>query len=230
MNHRQKSPLVVFDLDSTLFNVSTRTQKIIFDFCSTPEFLKKYSAEIASLKMIQVLAKDWGLREPLERHAIRGTIGFFEDLRLYWRHHFFSNEYLRYDIPYEGALEYVNSLSEAGLQVIYMTGRDRPHMFDGTVASLQQHGFPLKNADASLYMKPARGSAEDEDFKSTMFAELKKHHSLIYFFENEPVILNKVKAVHPEIKMIFMDTVHCGRETAPPGLPSIPGKFEVSLL
>lgn len=216
---------MVFDLDSTLYNVSVRTQKIVLDFANDPHFQEKYPEETHRLKTIQVQPKDWGLREPLERHAVRGTISFFEDLRNFWRTRFFSNEYLVYDIPYPGAVDYVNSIA-AAVRVVYLTGRDRPQMYEGTVASLLQHQFPLGNHDSTLFMKPAKGSAEDEDYKANMLSELKRQHSLIYFFENEPVILNKVRAIHPDINMIFMDTVHCGRETPPPDLPVIPGRFE----
>jgi hypothetical protein len=221
-----ENPLVVFDLDSTLFNVSFRTQNILQDFANEGTFQKKYPEEVASLKTIQVLSKDWGIRESLARHAIRGTITFFEELRLYWRERFFASHYLKHDQPYPGAVTYVNSLFDADLRVIYLTGRDRPHMFEGTVASLKQHGFPLENEELQLFMKPAKGSTEDEDFKALIMHELRRDHRHVFLFDNEPVILNKVLKEHPDIHAIFMDTVHCGRETPPPGLPVIPGVFE----
>ncbi len=226
MDLRGKDPLVVFDLDSTLFNVSFRTQNILNDFAHEPEVIKKYPEQISSLKMIQVLAKDWGLRQALERHEVRGTITFFEDIRRYWRQHFFSNKYLKFDQPYSGAVDYVNSLFAANLRVIYLTGRDRPNMFHGTVESLRQHGFTLNDDSTELFMKPAKGTTEDEDFKSTILHDLKRDHGHVFLFDNEPVILNKILAEHPEITAIYMDTVNCGRELAPLGLPTIYGAFE----
>ncbi|MGZ3689848.1 MAG: hypothetical protein ACXVAX_00005, partial [Pseudobdellovibrio sp.] len=51
--------LAVFDLDSTLFNVSSRTQKIL------DEYADLHQLEV--LKSVEIRLEDWGLKEALIR-------------------------------------------------------------------------------------------------------------------------------------------------------------------
>ncbi|GAH00209.1 unnamed protein product, partial [marine sediment metagenome] len=43
-----------------------------------------------------------------------------------WRKKFFNGEYLKYDEPVPGSVEFVNELSDSGALIIYLTGRDAP--------------------------------------------------------------------------------------------------------
>lgn len=223
---KDQKTVSVFDLDSTLYNVSTRTQKILVDFSNDANVGLKYSAHKERLKTIQVLPSDWGIRESLIRAGLEAPLDFFEELRNYWRRHFFSNEYLKHDIPYEGAVEYVAAIREAGVPVMYLTGRDRPDMFRGTVESLAACGFPLEDEAKHLFMKPAKGFAEDEDYKVQILGQIAREYDHVYFFENEPVIINKVLKSNLKVNIIFMDTVHSRREDVPTSLRVIKGRFE----
>lgn len=215
------SKLAIFDLDSTLFNVSGRSMRILQDFCNDPLMVEKYPADIERLKLIRVLPSDWGIREAIVRQGWEAPPDFFVAVRDFWRTHFFSNQYLIYDRPYDGALEYVKAIADAGIEIKYLTGRDRPDMFEGTVEGLRKWGFPLENEMSQLYMKPAKSSGEDEDFKTSMILQFARDFSSIYFFENEPVIINKVLIAAPQVKVVFLDTVHSRQAIVPPHLPMI---------
>ena len=224
---REKSIVSVFDLDSTLFNVSTRTQKILVDFANDPTVGTKFGPQKERLKKIQVLHTDWGIRESLVRDGLEASLDFFEEVRSYWHKHFFSNEYLKYDVPYEGAIEYVKAIQAACVPVKYLTGRDRPNMFKGTVEGLKQWGLPLVDESQDLYMKPTKTFGEDEDYKVQILGQIAKEYEHIYFFENEPVIINRVLKSNLKVNIIFMDTVHSRREDVASGLSVIKGRFEV---
>lgn len=221
---KDEKSVAVFDLDSTLYNVSTRTQKILFDFSVDPNVGLKFPEQKARLKTIKVLPSDWGIRESLIRDGLMASLDFFEELRNYWHERFFSNEYLKYDIPYDGAVEYVKAIHDAGIQVMYLTGRDRPNMFKGTIESFKQWGLPIADEAKELYMKPAKTFGEDEDYKVQILTQIAKDFDHIYFFENEPVIINRVLKSSLKVNVVFMDTVHSRRETVE-GLRVIKGKF-----
>ncbi|OFZ19009.1 MAG: hypothetical protein A2Z20_11555 [Bdellovibrionales bacterium RBG_16_40_8] len=218
---RNDTPLVIFDLDSTLFDVSHRTQLIIEAFANESKFKKLYTDETTRLLSVRVASEDWGLSESLIKANFNPTKNFFKDLYNYWRKYFFSSRYLYADLPYKGAVEYVNELYNNGVKIFYLTGRDEKNMRSGTVKSLTHWKFPTNNLESILLMKPTKGSIKDDDFKSHMLLKLKHLSKHIWFFENEPIIIDKVRRSLPEIKVVWVDTTHSGRAQPPKNLTVI---------
>mgnify|MGYP002382211686 CR=1 FL=1 len=106
-----KKVLVVFDLDSTLFDVSPRTQKILWDFADVPVFQTRFPAETQNLKKVTTLRTDWGFDAGLERAGLHtASEEFRQTLLAYWRKNFFSNHYLQFDHLYEGAREFLQEI------------------------------------------------------------------------------------------------------------------------
>ena len=209
LNAQKLRTLAVFDLDSTLFNVSTRTQKILNEFAELHQ--------IEKLRDVEVKQEDWGIKEALLRagYSLETDIEMLKTLRDFWSERFFSNEYLHYDVPYLGAISFVQALEDAGCEIKYLTGRDYARMHKGTVEVLNKWGFPLK--DNSLFLKPEKGQ-EDELFKHDWFKDFDmKPYQKIYFFENEPINVNAIIGSYPEIEVVFLDTTHARKQevTAP---------------
>ena len=46
-------------------------------------------------------------------------------------------------------------------------------------------------------------------------SELIKISKNIWFFENEPVIIHKIKSTYPKIKIVWIDTTHSRRQLPP---------------
>jgi hypothetical protein len=196
--------LAVFDLDSTLFNVSTRTQKILHEYAETHL--------LQELKNVEIRLEDWGLKEALLRqgYTIEKDLELLESVRDFWSERFFSNEYLHYDVPYPGAVNFLQDLAETGCEINYLTGRDWARMGKGTKEVLKKWNFPL--ADNGLFLKPEK-SQDDELFKHDWFKKL--NHSTyekIFFFENEPVNVNAILESCPEVEIIFLDTTHSRKQ------------------
>ena len=222
------SPLIaVFDLDSTLFNVTQRTQRILHDFAGDPEMQRLYPNECAQLKISETEHTDWGIRQTLVRSGIRSELLFFEAVREFWAKHFFSNPYLDWDIPYTGAVDFTRSIFEAGARIMYLTGRDRPRMETGTITGLKKWNFPLVNPVSDLIMKPDR-HLRDESFKASELERFCAEDSDVWFFENEPVIINHVRRQCPNVNLVFIDSVHSGREASPADLPVIQMHYTLS--
>ncbi len=205
-NAQNKSSICVFDLDSTLFNVSPRSQKILHEFADLhklPDLLK-----------IQVEYTDWGVYESLVRSGYEKDhhTEMHLSLKEFWTKHFFSNEYLHYDTPYLGAVYFVQSLAKNKCPIHYLTGRDVHRMEKGTIDVLNKWLFPLNKKQ--LHLKPHR-SEEDKIYKYERLKKLSEDNPdrEIYFFENEPVIINYVAELLPHINIVFMNTTHSRKDT-----------------
>ena len=211
MQHANKEGSIhcVFDLDSTLFNVTPRTEVILKEMIQEEFFMIHYPSEVKKLRNLLVRHDDWGIKEVLARSGVNCP-QFYNKAKDYWSNNFFSNDYLKYDKPYEGAVDFVNELYHRGAHITYLTGRDQVRMMAGTIASLKQWKFPVDIDFTHLALKPHLRK-DDTEFKCTYLKGLLPQHEHLYFFDNEPYILHKVHETLPAIQIIFMDSVHSGR-------------------
>lgn len=174
-NSGQRS-LVVFDLDSTLFDVSPRLERILLDFAMIPFNQRRFPQHIPALLKIKTLRQDWGIVGALQRAGLDSVDSEFQEAILsYWKNSFFSNHYLQFDNVYEGALEFVQAVDAAGSEIAYLTGRDVDRMGVGSIENLRQWNFPLHDK-AKLILKPHR-SLDDAQFKTDWFIEQAKESS-----------------------------------------------------
>lgn len=217
--------LAVFDLDSTLFEVSPRTQAILEDFSKHPLMQSRFPEETQKLSQVFADPKDWGIRPTLERSQIKATLDFFESFRTFWVEKFFSNDFLHHDQLYDGALEFVHDLHQAGAVIKYLTGRDQMRMGEGTLRVLKKWNFPLAHPETHLILKP-HPHMEDALYKVDRLRILSQRYDEIWFFENEPVIIHAVRDKLPDIKVIFVDTIHSGQSSPPDGIPRIKSSFK----
>lgn len=214
--------LVVFDIDSTLFNVSPRVEKILLDFAAEPTHEADFPQQVQILKSIRTQGNDWGFKNALERAGLVGhPPEFHQALHNYWYERFFSNEYLHHDLPYAGAVDYVNAVSKKGAEIVYLTGRDTERMGPGSVRTLQQAGFPLDDQNARLVLKPHK-SLDDAEFKTNWFTALpRNHYANMWFFENEPVNIHHLRQRLPEVSVVFFESTHAGKALPPQDIPRI---------
>jgi hypothetical protein len=221
-NSNEKPPLFVFDLDSTLFDVSPRLEKVLLDIAEIPEFKNRFPEVIPYFKNIKTLKNDWGFREVLKRAGIdHDHYELFETVRHYWVERFFSNEYIHYDEPYPGAVDFVNRIAKAQIPIVYLTGRDVHRMEKGSREVLKKWNFPLDDHYFKLVLKPHR-EMNDALFKKDWFFTLPKNeYSNYVFFENDPVNIHLIRKELPEVNIIFFDSTHSGAQKKPDDLPTI---------
>ena len=226
--------LAVFDLDSTLFDLKGRHKSIVARFAGCEAMRKRYPTTVLLLENISFISKDWGIDTALKRVGIDPVrdSSFWNELHDHWNYWFFHNEHLKDDRPLPGAVDYVKALMREGAHVMYLTGRDVCRMQKGTEASLAQWGFPV-HAEAGaapesvvVKLKPD-ACMVDEKFKLDILRHLTTAYDTIVFFENEPVNLNIVAKNLPHVQLVFIDTVHSGREDILPGINRVP-HFEIS--
>lgn len=225
---RQTRLAVIFDLDSTLFGVSPRTEFILRQLGNELTFRDTYREAAEILLAAEVRPSDYSVREILARTPLQPTPELIDRIRLYWRDHFFSGAWLHKDEVYPGAREYVERLQQLGAHIVYLTGRHEGRMREGTEQVLKAHGFPLPTP-ADLLMKPLE-SETDEHFKVTALKELNTRFDDIWFFENEPVIIHDVRKALPLIQMIYVDSAHSKKAEPPTDLPTITPDYRPGLV
>jgi hypothetical protein len=216
-----KDALMVFDLDSTLFDVSPRLEKIMKDFANQPEILTKFSSSAKKLSSIQFLPTDWGIKGAFLRTNLdKEPAEFLEKAKQFWHNNFFSDHYLKFDTAFEQAAEFIQTLQSAGSHIAYLTGRDTHRMGKGSIEKLKADNFPI-NDTATLHLKPQAGD-DDGDFKLRWFKETsEKKYKEIWFVENEPVNLHLVMNHLPHINCIFFESTHAGKKSPPTSIPRI---------
>ncbi len=217
-----KKSLAVFDLDSTLFDVSPRLQQILVDFALHPAHKKQFPEQVQLFKNIRTERKDWGIKNALERAGLdKHHPEFLTAVRDFWIERFFANEYLQYDLPFDGAVEYVTSVANLGAEVVYLTGRDVQRMGAGSALTLKKWGFPLDNIQTHLVLKPHK-DLDDAQFKTDWFASLPENKfSDVWFFENEPVNIHHLREQLPHVNVIFFESTHAGKAEPPVDIPAI---------
>lgn len=208
-------PTLVFDLDSTIFEVRTRTLRILKEFIrSNPgrcERLAAISLQLKPQDLLYTLEETiqpygYDLLDP-ERVALRA------DLLAFWKERFFSSEYLLHDLPVPGSRSYVGAVWRGGAKIIYLTGRERAPMIRGTEAQLRHWGFPVSGPHVSLAMKPTK-EMEDSDFKDAFLDELSQRSEVLALYDNEPANFAGFQKSFPSAKLFFRYST-CSAKPAP---------------
>lgn len=197
-----RAPVVVFDLDATLYDNRPRTLEILMEY---REAILESQPEVAdALATLTAERIEYLLSDTLRGCGLTAA-GIIADATRFWHERFFTDDYLQHDAPLEGAAEYVRACHEAGAILVYLTGRDVPGMFLGTVASLRDCGFPIGVAGVELVLKPD-ANLPDEAFKRGALPTLDRLGDLVAFFDNEPANCNLAKAMYPDATVVLLET------------------------
>ena len=192
----------MFDLDGTLYDNRPRTLQILMEYSDE---VRQHDPEVAdALSTLDGQKVRYLLSDTLRECALSHP-DVVRDVTQYWRERFFSDDYCGFDVPMDGAPEYVRTCYEAGASIVYLTGRDVPGMFVGTVASLRDHAFPLGVAGVELVLKPDATLA-DEAFKRSALPSLNRAGEVIAVFDNEPANCNIARGLFPTAEIALLDT------------------------
>lgn len=201
-------PVVIFDLDGTLFHTGFRSKQIFLDHAREQGDTTLEN----KLNAIDPVAVSYVVRKTLIESGITDSTTL-KALIDSWRRKFFSDDYLQYDEQVPGSVAFVNALHDSGTLIVYLTGRDAPGMLLGTTASLAARGFPVGVAGTELIMKPER-YMKTYRFKAQALSYIGQLGKVIAFFENEPENLNLGSERFPEAIACFLETHH--KPNAPP--------------
>lgn len=208
IKHSDKKPVLLLDLDSTLFEVAPRTHAIISAWRKNTR--EKYEILLSKLDSISPSQIGYSLADTFKTlgldmndSAIKAA---FLELKDFWWEKFFTNEYLHHDKTYPRANLFAQKAYEMGASIVYLTGREEKPMIEGTIKNLIRDGFPWDPKRTVLLM---RQSAEQSDLehKACASEKIRQMGMLIASFENEPQNIVALYREFPESMHIFMDTV-----------------------
>jgi hypothetical protein len=219
--------VLILDLDSCLVSVSPRTFQIFKEFASSSE-LEEYSQDIDEFKTV---VQSWENFEEVyyPREFLKHNTGFemnedlYEVFLKYWRERFFSNEYLKYDFPYPGALEFSKAALNSYIPIVYLTGRPQEFMKPGTYEQLKILGFPDPESTENVGLIMKSGiQTNDIEFKFDSLKKLNDSVDYGIFIDNENPNLKFCLEKESKIKGYIFDSVHSGRSIGDlfPKLPS----------
>ncbi len=195
----EENSMVVFDIDSTIMNTAPRNYRILLEASESYPSLKK------AVEKLSVCNMGWNIVDDLK------SVGFKEEKILYsvkefWAEKFFTDEYVLYDEPYEGAVDFVNRVRKTGAFLYYLTGRDVPNMKKGTVESFKKHNLPVDKG-VEFHLKPDF-NVPDLKFKKEALRDIKSHKKrVVAIFENEPANANLFKKNFPESDVFCINTI-----------------------
>ncbi|MGE0790114.1 MAG: haloacid dehalogenase-like hydrolase [Sandaracinaceae bacterium] len=210
-----RAPVVVFDLDATLFDNRPRTLEILMEL---REEVAADDPELAdALITLEVDRIQYLLSDTLKGCGIYRA-DLVKQITSYWHERFFRDEYIACDVPMPGAPEFARAIYEAGAVVAYLTGRDIPGMLVGTVAKLRDEGFPIAVAGTELILKPDE-HMHDEAFKRGALPTLARVGEIVAFFDNEPANCNLARSMYPDAIVSLLETQKVPGAPAPdPGV------------
>ncbi len=204
-------PVVVFDLDGTLFDNRPRSLAILLELADL--WRSREPAAAAKLHAARVEDLAYLLTDSLSNVGITQT-HLVAEAEVYWRERFFIDPHLKHDVPLPGAVQFAKDCYAAGALLVYFTGRDLPLMGAGTFASLRDCGFPIGVIGTELVLKPD-AAMPDEAFKRMVGPDLARVGEVIALFDNEPGNCNVLGEHFPGADSCLLDTQHL------PGAPSL---------
>ncbi len=207
---RAERPVLVLDLDGTLYDNRPRTIRILHAFAAA---LPGESARDATVIL--------GLAPADLKYRLEDTLGprgvspaVIDAARAQWARRFFTDAACADDVPHRGAVPFVRECYARGATVVYLTGRDVPGMLVGTVRTLRDDGFPIGLPRVELVLKPTF-EENDTAFKRRMLDPMDELGRVVATFENEPGNTNLFHARWPSAWSVLVDT-QCA-----PGAPAL---------
>ena len=205
-------PVVVFDLDSTLFDNRYRTWRLLLEWAEQSGD-RAAAARIRALPIAEVV---YSLSENMARVGLEGPRA--EAAKAYWLAHFFSDRGAEMDWPEAGAVAYVREVHRRGGIVVYLTGRDAPRMATGTTESLRTWGFPVGVPDVVLMLKPEK-ETKDLTYKRQATAAIEALGTVVAAFDNQPENVLLFAKTWPKATTVWLETNHS------PGAPEVPARI-----
>ncbi len=198
-------PVVVFDIDSTLYDTGPRNMRILEDFAeSQREGHPDLDAWVARARLTPV---GWNVMEALRRAGCEDE-SLLNALRGFWNHRFFTDTFVVFDEPVPGAPAFARGCHSRGAFLYYLTGRHVGGMELGTVQALVRDGFPFGCGRTLLHLKPDFHTP-DAVFKDEAMRDIRAlRGEVVATFENEPGNANLFQASFPEAEGVLLLTTH----------------------
>jgi hypothetical protein len=201
----QGKGVLVFDLDSTVFDNRPRQARIV----------REYGAQknLPALTKVQAFhfTNGWDLKHACTAVGLSDADAesIFRDLKAFWGARFFTSPYCRDDIEIVGAPRYLQACVKSGAKLVYVTGRHE-EMRAGSMEAMARCGMPVPGGSVSLMMKPTLRESDDA-YKRVAHQLLEEMGTVLAAFDNEPTHVNDYATRFPNCVPVHLATDHSGR-------------------
>ena len=213
---KQERPMVIFDVDGTLLDNRPRILKILTEYADQ-ELMKVRPDEAKLVKALGVTDVQYRISDTFRGIGITDA-AIINNATVFWSERFFSDEYLNYDTPTPGVVDYVRTLYSTGAKIVYLTGRDTERQLLGTVRALRAYGFPVGIQGTELIMKPTAGT-QNAMFKQRVTNYLRHYGLVVATFDNEPANINVYRRAFGNSLSVLFEAPHSANP--PPLLPGV---------
>ena len=140
----------------------------------------------------------------------------WEVAKKFWAKRFFTSEYLKFDRPYPGAVEFTKKFMKWAHEVVYLTGRDEPGMGKGTRRPIRfKMGFLGKSRAPICCLKAVDSELRISSTKlSRQSISASMAHWSLPSKMNRPIFRPSMRAF-PDAMHVFVDTVSSDHEAIP---------------
>lgn len=200
--------VVVFDLDSTLFDNKPRQARILREFGQ--------AANVAPLTACQPSHFDsgWDLRAAMQGCglSVEEAEHLYPEAKRFWLTRFFTSDYCIEDVAIAGAPQFVKAVARAGATICYVSGRPE-QMRQGTLDAMRKCGFLPPGERVHLVLKPF-AAMHDDEFKRQAHKKIAELGEVVAVFDNEPTHVNDYRRQFPDATIVHLATDHSGRPVA----------------
>ncbi|MEZ4754070.1 MAG: HAD family hydrolase [Bdellovibrionota bacterium] len=215
-----ETPVVVVDLDGTVYDVRPRTLAIIQRWAIANRDNKRVSFTCDRLKALTTSQIQYRLTETLSGlsnlldTSPRKLAAITKSIDTLWSKRFFSDWGVLRDKPYPTACKFISRLYELGATIVYLTGRHEKRdgstkygMVASTKYNLKTHDFPFDDKDprTQLFFKE-NWEDQDAEFKDKIAERLNLIGVVAAIMENEPSNVVVMRQKYPEAVMAFAYT------------------------
>ncbi len=211
-----RMPVIVFNIDGTIFDNRPRSQAILRDFIAAGG--DSYSDIADSINSLGKDSIDYFVVDSFKTVGVTDML-FLESALKFWSDRFFTDEYVQKDMPMDGSASFITEMHDSGAMIVYLSGRGRTAMMDGTFTSLRMHGFPVATPRTILILKP-NPRDNNEDYKRGAMRDISRLGRVVAAFENDPRSVNLMKRQWPSAKVVMIRAPHA--KDAPPVEKNIP--------
>ncbi len=197
--------VLIFDLDSTLFDNRPRQVVILREFG-----LARGLPALAA-NTLQHWRSGWDIPGAMRAVGLSAeeVEALSSEFKEFWRQRFFSSDYCDHDTEIVGASAFLREVQGPGATLVYLTGRHE-EMRAGTVRAMKRSGMPTPERRVHLMMKPSLRE-DDDAFKSLAHRHVRDLGTVVAAFDNEPTHANGFRRSFPEARVVHLATDHSGR-------------------
>lgn len=197
--------LMIFDLDSTVFDNRPRQARILREYGVAKNLLPLQACTAAHW------SSGWDMVSAMVACGLAPQLAqaHHTEAKAYWGARFFTSDYCLEDIPEPGAVDYLRRVLETGTQLVYVTGRHEA-MRKGSVDCMARHQMPVPGGKVRLLMKPETTQSDDQ-YKRDTHAQLRTMGEVVAAFDNEPTHVNDYARTFPDATAVHLATDHSGR-------------------